>query len=266
METKRPDVALVLSSGSSRGLAAIGAIESLQSHGFKITSVAGCSMGAIVGGMFAAGKLPELKDWYEQMTLRKMLSLSDFKPRLNYLLGGEKIMQALAELIPGVQIEDLEIPLALIASDMNTGEEVVFREGDLSHAIRASFSLPLILEPVQDGNRLLMDGGITNALPLNRVARKTGDILVSVNVSARERPDLKAVMSKNSRFASLMNRVNDIMIQQHCELMKQLCPPDINIDVAMNQFGMFEFDHADKIINYGRHLMDKAIEKFDKKA
>lgn len=256
------DVALVLSSGSSRGLASIGAIESLQAHDYNITSVAGCSMGAIVGGMFASGKLPELKSWYENMTLRRMWQLSDFRPSSNFLLKGEKIMSELTDMIKGIKMEDLPIPLTLISTDMITGMEVVFREGDLSHAIRASFSLPLVLEPVQDGDRLLMDGGITNALPLNRVQRHDGDILVSVNVSAPERPD-ESVKSKNQHYALLMNRINDIMIQQHCELMKQLCPPDINIDIAMNQFGMFDYDHADEIIAYGRQLMDSAIQRFE---
>ena len=284
-------VALVLSSGSSRGLASIGAIEALEENGYEISSVAGCSMGAIVGGMYAAGKLKELKEWYMQMTLKRMWELSDFTLSTSYLLHGERIIQALSELIPDYKIEDLRMPLALIATDMQTGREIVFRSGSLSHAIRASFSIPLVLEPVRDGKMLLMDGGITNALPLNRVARTEGDILVSVNVSAPDLPrkeeekqepswlermleqrNLKPTMFKRGTgaerlgYAALMNKVNDIMIQQHCELIKQLCPPDINIDIAMNQFGMFEYDHAETIIAFGKEKMQAAIAEYEAKA
>ena len=103
----KKNVALVLSSGSSRGLAHIGAIEALEERGYTVTSVAGCSMGAIVGGMYAAGKLAELKTWFVEMTRRRMLELTDFSLGKSHLVKGEKIMDALGELIPDYRIEDL---------------------------------------------------------------------------------------------------------------------------------------------------------------
>ena len=255
----KKDVALVLSSGSSRGLAHIGAIEALEAHGYTITSVAGCSMGAIVAGMYAAGKLSELKTWFVEMTRRRMLELTDFSLGKSYLVKGEKIMDALGELIPDKLIENLPVSLALVATDMITGNEVVFRSGNLNRAIRASFSLPVVLQPVHEGDMLLMDGGITNPLPVNRVARHEGDILVSSNVSA------KWLEAQTSQLSSLtiLDKVSDVMIQQNCELMKQLCPPDISIDVAMNQFGSFDYDRADEIIRFGFDKMAAAIEAFE---
>jgi len=290
-ETK--NVALVLSSGSSRGLAHIGAIEALEECGYHITSVAGCSMGAIVGGMYAAGKLSELKTWFAEMTRRKMLELTDFTIRKNYFVKGERIMEALGELIPDVQIEDLAMPLSLVATDMNSGKEVVFRSGALNKAIRSSFSIPVVLQPVRDGDMLLMDGGICNPLPLNRVARHKGDLLVSVNVSApwvkeetvagkesqeeKEQHDpswLERLLEQRERLfgksdedemgsLTILDKVSDVMIQQHGELMKQLCPPDINVDIATNQFGSFDYNHADEIIRFGHDKMVKAIKSYE---
>lgn len=255
----KKEVALVLSSGSSRGLAHIGAIEALEERGYNITSVAGCSMGAIVGGMYAAGKLAELKSWFVEMNRKRMLELTDFKIGAHYLVKGEKIMDALGELIPNVRIEDLPIPLSLVATDMHSGEEVVFRSGNLNRAIRASFSIPVVLRPVREGDMLLMDGGIVNPLPLNRVERHEGDLLVASNVSA------KWVLKNDEAMNSLtvLDKVSDVMIQQHGELMKQLCPPDITMDVATNQFGSFDYDRAEEIILFGHEKMLAAIEAFE---
>ena len=287
------NVALVLSSGSSRGLAHIGAIEALEANGYTITSVAGCSMGAIVGGMFAAGKLAELKTWFAEMTRRRMFELTDFALSKNYLVKGERIMEALGELIPDVKMEDLQMPLALVATDMNSGDEVVFRTGNLNRAIRASFSIPVVLQPVREGDTLLMDGGIANPLPLNRVVRHEGDILVCSNVSAKWLPTPAAETTETTKNTepsrspswlerlleqrdklfkqtesemsslTILDKVSDVMIQQHGELMKQLCPPDINMDMAMNQFGSFDYDRADEIIQFGFDQMSAAIKAYE---
>ena len=293
----KKDVALVLSSGSSRGLAHIGAIEALEERGYNITSVAGCSMGAIVGGMYAADKLAELKSWFVEMNRKRMFELTDFRLSTHYLVKGEKIMDALGELIPNVRIEDLPIPLSLVATDMNSGEEVVFRSGNLNRAIRASFSIPVVLQPVREGDMLLMDGGIANPLPLNRVERHEGDILVSSNVSAKwvlkavkqqikkqlaavkmseEQTWLERLVEQRDKLFSkltdeemssltVLDKVSDVMIQQHGELMKQLCPPDINIDVATNQFGSFDYDRAEEIILFGYEKMIAAIETYEQR-
>ena len=279
------NVALVLSSGSSRGLAHIGGIEALEERGYTITSIAGCSMGAIVAGMFAAGKLPELKAWFLDMTRRHMFELMDFTLTKNYLVKGEKLMGAIGDMIPDYQMENLNIPLSLVATDMKKGEEVVFRSGNLNHAIRASFALPVLLQPVQDGDRLLMDGGMSNPLPLNRVQRTEGDILACVNVSGafitkpeeEKEPSWLETMiekyagkklkptEKQMSTLSILDRCSDVMILQNSELMKRYCPPDICVDIAMNQFGSFEYDHAEEIIRFGYDKMMAQIDEYEKK-
>lgn len=278
------NVALVLSSGSSRGLAHIGGIEALEERGYTISSIAGCSMGAIVAGMFAAGKLPELKAWFLDMTRRHMFELMDFTLTKNYLVKGEKLMGAIGDMIPDYKMENLNIPLSLVATDMKKGEEVVFRSGNLNHAIRASFALPVLLQPVQDGDRLLMDGGMSNPLPLNRVQRTEGDILACVNVSGafitkpeeEKEPSWLETMiekyagkklkptEKQMSALSILDRCSDVMIQQHTELMKQYCPPDICVDIAMNQFGSFEYDNAEEIIRFGYDRMMAQIDEYEK--
>ena len=129
--TTMRDVALALSSGGARGLAHIGAIEELEQQGYRIRSVAGCSMGALVGGMYAAGRLAEFKEWMQTVDRRKMLSLLDLSLSINHLVKGEKVIDALKEIVPDVAIEDLPVEYQAIATDWKNGREVVFSKGSL---------------------------------------------------------------------------------------------------------------------------------------
>ena len=176
-------VALVLSSGGPRGFAYIGAIDELLSRGYEITSVAGTSIGSLIGGMYAAGKLPEVKDWLFSLGTWKVFSLMDFSISKNHLVNGDRVIAALKEIVPDVNIEDLDIPYKAVATDFYTGEEVVFDRGDLFQAIRASISIPSLFRPVKYGYRTLIDGGIANVMPMDRVDRTEGDIMVAINVN-----------------------------------------------------------------------------------
>lgn len=182
----KQNVALVLGSGGARGLAHIGAIEALEERGYRITSVSGCSMGSIIAGMFCAGKLEEAKRWFLSIDRQRILRLTDFSITGNSLVKGKRIIQALQEIVPDCPIESLPIPLTLVASDLITTDEVVFRTGSLFEAIRASISLPLFFQPVQWQGRLLVDGGILNPLPLRQIERTEGDILVAMNISGKD--------------------------------------------------------------------------------
>ena len=177
------DVALVLSSGGPRGFAYIGAIEELESRGYNITSIAGTSIGSLIGGMYAAGKLPEVKEFLFSLNGWKVFSLMDISISRNHLVKGDKVIEALQEIVPDVNIEDLRLPYKAIATDLLTGEEIIFDKGDLFHAIRASISIPSLFRPVKMGMRTLIDGGIANTMPLNRVERSGHDILVAFNVN-----------------------------------------------------------------------------------
>ena len=179
-------VALVLGSGGARGLAHIGAIEALEEHGYLISSVSGCSMGAIIAGMYCAGKIAEAKEWFLSIDRQKILQLTDFSITGNSLVKGRKVIEALQEIVPDCGIESLRIPLTIVATDLMTTDEVVFKSGSLFEAIRASISIPLFFQPVQWQGRLLVDGGILNPLPLRQVHRTQGDILVAMNISGKD--------------------------------------------------------------------------------
>ena len=284
---EKKDVALVLSSGGARGLAHIGAIDELLGQGYHITSVAGCSMGALVGGMYAAGKLAEFKQWMMGVDKKKILSLLDLSLSINHLVKGVKIIDALKEVVPDVNIEDLNIPFCAVATDWESGREVVFRKGSLYEAIRASISLPLFFDPVKRDGMVMVDGGIMNPLPLNRVARTGDDLLVAVNVSAQYDTDhlrlrevaeqqkpkavskAVAVLRKllpgnlDLNYVTLLTRMYSLMIQQNAVLSAKLYHPDVLVDIAMNRFGSFEYDQVAKISKLGQMKMKKALLKVE---
>ena len=140
----KKDVALVLSSGGPRGWAYIGAIEELVSRGYNITSVAGTSIGSLIGGIYAAGRLDEVKEWLFRLDAWKVFHLMDISLSKNHLVKGDKVIEALKEIVPDINIEDLSIPYRAVAADLYTGEEVVFDRGPLFDAIRASISIPSV--------------------------------------------------------------------------------------------------------------------------
>lgn len=179
----KKDVALVLSSGGPRGLAYIGAIEELLSRGYGIHSVAGSSMGSLVGGVYAAGKLEEFKEWITTLNGWSVFSLMDISLSKNHFVKGDKIISAIKEIVPDINIENLPIPYCAVATDLCTGEEIVFKSGKLFDAIRASISIPSLFRPVRHDMSLLIDGCMVNCLPLNHVARKDGDMLVAFDTN-----------------------------------------------------------------------------------
>ena len=281
-------IALVLSGGGARGLAHIGAIETLESHGYEITSISGCSMGALIGGMYAAGKLPEVKDWVLALDRRKVLSLVDFSLSLTHLVKGDRVMEALKEIVPDVNIEDLPIPYTAVATDWNSGKEVIFDHGSLYDAIRASISIPLFLNPVRREDMLLVDGGLVNSLPLNRVVRHSGDLLFGINVSTHdyqgellmqqfvERKLLSksmpaAVMNRimkhfegiNINYVTLLMRTIAIMLEQNTRQQILISRPDLVVQVPMKRYGVFDFDKAAAILQIGKHKTSRALRRFE---
>ncbi len=181
------NVALVLGSGGARGLAHIGSIEALEERGYTITSIAGCSMGSIIAGMYAAGQLKEAKEWFLSVDKQLILRMMDINLLSgNSLVKGQRIIEELQKVVPDRPIEDLNIPCSIVATDMIHSDEVVFRTGSLFEAVRASISIPLFFKPVQIGARLLIDGGILNPLPLHVIERTPGDILVAADISGKD--------------------------------------------------------------------------------
>lgn len=268
-------------------MAHIGVIEELEAQGYKITSIAGCSMGALVGGVYAAGKLNEFREWMKTIDRKKMLSLIDFSLSLNHIVKGTRIIEAIMEFVPDVNIEDLPIPYCAVATDLKAGKEVLFNKGSLFQAIRASISLPSFYEPVQRDDMILIDGGVINPLPLNRVKRQAGDILVGIDVSGHdykaqwdEQQRLTAIQKSDAslktkildmlipdnidfNYYTVLSRASSLMIRQNSILMAQLMNPDILIDIQMNRYGTFDFDKSEKLIAIGRQKTLPAIDKYE---
>ena len=279
------DVALVLSSGGARGLAHIGAIEELEAQGYQISSVAGCSMGALIGGVYAAGKPQEFRQWMKTIDRKKMLELTDFSLSLNHIVKGTRIIEAIMEFVPDMPIEDLPIPYCAVATDWKSGREVTFRRGSLFQAIRASISLPTFYEPVQRDGMILIDGGVTNPIPMNRVARHKGDIMVAIDVSGLDyegewetqheiaekrknttslsRMILNKLLPDNLEFNyyTMLSRVSSLMIHQNSLLMAQLMKPDILVDIKTSRYGGFDYDKSEKLIAIGRQKTKQALHK-----
>lgn len=283
------DVALVLSSGGARGLAHIGAIEELESHDYRIASIAGCSMGALVGGIYAAGKLSAFREWMKTIDRKRMLELTDFSFSIDHLAKGTRIIEAIMEFVPDVSIEELPIPFCAVATDWMTGHEVLFREGSLFQAIRASISLPSFYEPVRRDGMVLIDGGVINPIPMNRVVRHEGDILVGIDVSGHDyeaqsvmqhkleekrkhsgslsRQILHRLLPEHIEFNhyTMLSRVNSIMIRQNSLLMTMLMKPDMLVDIQMRRYTTFDFDKSEKLIAIGRKKAQQAIRNYEQK-
>ena len=281
MNTK--DVALALSSGGARGLAHIGAIEELDSNGYHITSIVGCSKGALIGGVYAAGKLEEFREWMKTIDRKKMLELTDFSFSINHLVKGNRIIEAIMDFVPDIAIEELPIPYCAVATDLKAGREVVIDKGSLFEAIRASISLPSFYEPVQRDDMILIDGGVINPIPLNRVKRNAGDILVGVDVSGHDYKSqwdemhrltgwqkndksLKAkILDKlipdniEFNYYTVLSRTSSLMIRQNSILMAKLMKPGMLIDIQMNRYGTFDFDKSEKLIAIGRQKTAQVI-------
>ncbi len=278
-------VALVLGGGGARGLAHIGAIEELLQRGYVIHSIAGTSIGAIVGGFYASGQLEDLKQKFDQLSRRDIMSLIDLSLGLDHVASGDKLEELMEEMFEGEKIEDLPISFRCCASDLVSGHEKVFSKGPLARAIRASISIPGFFRPVNIDGAAYVDGSVHNVLPLNRVEREKGDLLVGVNVSGPDEKPNADYMTKNDKTTSLVQaimahipllrsqfsenyvnlglRVARISIQNASRMAVQLTPPDVYAEVAMDRFGLFDYSQNNEIIDYGRKIMAEALDKYE---
>ena len=283
-KSKNKRIALVLADGGAKGYAHIGAIKALEEQGFEIHSVAGTSMGALVGGLYAAGKLDEGYEYLKSINKRKLFSLSDIRHiGLDGIMGGEDVYEVLKDIIGDVRIEDLKVNYCAIATDIDTGEEKVFRKGRLIDAIRASISIPGVFRPYTINNRRYVDGAMTNGLPINRVCRENGDMVVAINldtyVSSESNTFTKLLKHggsgiipsieelRKSRHFGFLARLYDILtgenvfniitnsffisINQNKRLMAELTKPDIYINIDLKGYDTHNFNSAEAICNLG---------------
>lgn len=177
-------VALVMGSGGARGYAHIGVLEELERRGYEVVAISGCSMGALVGGVYAAGQLAAYRDWVCRLDYFDVLRLVDVTWSAMGAMKADKVMGKLKSLVGGVHIEDLAIPVTTVATDMTRQREVWFQSGPLLEAIRASIAVPGVITPVYRGKQVLVDGGLLNPLPITPSVSADADLVMAVNVTA----------------------------------------------------------------------------------
>ena len=277
-------VALALAGGGARGVAHIGAIEELERRGYEIAAVAGTSMGALVGGMYAAGHLEEFKEWMCSLDRYKVFGLVDFRFSAEGLVKGSRVIDAMKELIPDMRIEQMRLPFTAVSADLLTGREVVIERGGLYDAIRASIAIPSVFRPVHRDGMVLTDGGIVNPMPVNRVRREAGDLLVAVDVCApfavegsgavggsvpaagvnaigAGRAALRKLPSLN--YYKLITASTEIMTQHLTRLMCRLYRPDVLVELPADRFGLFEFYRSREIAEAGAAAARQALDRFE---
>lgn len=177
-------VALCLGSGGARGYTHIGVIEALEERGYEIIAISGCSMGAIVGGFYSAGRLQEYRDWVVSLRYLDVIKLLDISLLAGGMIRGDKIFNIIDELLTGVQIEDLNIPFTAVATDLTSHKEVWFQRGSLAQAVRASAAIPGMLSPVSLNGSMMVDGAVLNPLPITPCVSAHADLIMAVDLSA----------------------------------------------------------------------------------
>ncbi|GLO28733.1 hypothetical protein PPUN12996_07890 [Pseudomonas putida] len=202
-------VALVLGSGGARGYAHIGVIEEIERRGYDIACIAGCSMGAVIGGIYAAGKLEDYRNWIESLDYLDVLRLVDVSFRLG-AIRGDKVFGQIRKIVGEINIEELRIPYTAVAADLTNQQEIWFQEGCLHQAMRASAAIPSLFTPVMQGNRMLVDGGILNPLPIVPVVSSHCDLIIAVNLNATNQkqyqlPVIERPAAFKMRFDALLS-------------------------------------------------------------
>lgn len=291
------NISLVLSSGGARGIAHIGVIEELERRGYHINAISGTSMGALVGGLYAAGGLSLYKEWMLTLDYMDIFSLVDFTISGRGLVKGEKVLNEMKKIIPDKKIEDFAIPFSAIATDIINGKEIVFDKGSLYDAIRASVSIPTVFTPFEFEGLKLVDGGVVNPVPINRVKRTKDDILVVVDVNAqvpyqpKKKNQVKLEekqLKSNKKFSkyvdllthrfnnhvpksekdklgyfNLINKTTSLMVHQISVMAIENGKPDVLINFPHESYGVFDFYKTADIIKLGTEITKQALDTFE---
>lgn len=292
MSEDRKTVSLVLGSGGARGLAHIGVIEWLDEHDYEIRSISGCSSGAMVGGVHAAGKLGEFTRWVTALDRLDVFRLLDLAFNRSGLFKGERVIEVLRELVGELDIEDLPVPFTAIATELANGREVWLDRGPLFDAIRASIAFPTIFTPHTVAGRRLVDGGLVNPVPIGPTLRDDTDLTVAVNPSSFNRPRQRrsersaapspeADESYRSRIARFIRELGsgdddgdeeaDLslfdVVTRSIDTMQNLVArhrlasqsPDVLIDIPRDACMIYEFHRAEEMIELGRETAQAAL-------
>ena len=283
-------VALVLSSGGSTGLAHIGVINELEKHGFQILSVSGSSIGSVIGGLYAMGKLPEFTVWVKTLDRKTIWGLMDFTISTHGLLKGVKAFDEMKTFIPDMNIEEMDISFVAVATDILNEKEVVFNSGSFYEAIRASIAIPTLLTPVKYKDTILVDGGVLIPIPIEHVVRKNNDILVVVNLYGDKIVELEKPNSSNNNqnytklngliktitrlvvsgdkrslgYYSLLKATTLAMVHKIAKQNIEIFKPDILINIPYDSSDTFDFHKAEELIKLGEVAANEAILEYMK--
>jgi NTE family protein len=291
-------VGLALGSGASRGWAHIGIIDALQQLDIEIDFVAGCSIGSYVGAAFCANKLAELEEWVRSLTEWQVTALLGLGWHKGGIVSGEKVFQKLAEDFTAENLEDLEKPLGIIATDLQRGREAWFTEGSTVKAVRASCSIPGLFPAYHYQDKWLVDGGVMNPVPVNLVREMGADIVIAVNLGSdfnvasdqvnqvknQEVNDTKLsqlldksrstlnqwfegkftkdeeVLTPPSMFSTMNTSLN---IMQDWLTRSKLAsdPPNITLAPKLGHVGIMEFHRASECIEIGKKTVERMAEQ-----
>lgn len=282
-------ISLVLGSGGARGLVHVGVIRWLIEHGYEIKSISGCSIGALIGGVYAAGKLDEFEEWITSIDQSDMTMLLDFSWQSSGMFKGDKIIDSLRQLIGEVAIDDLPIPYTAVAANVAEEKEVWLKSGSLFDAIRASISLPLFFTPHVINGEELIDGGVLNPVPIAPTFGDNTDVTIAVNLGGE--PELlkqevtpvslptkesnlhdkvsnfidnlgnnvKSKMSFNFAAYDIANQAFDAMQSTIARQKLAAYPADITLEVPRNACGTLEFERSKEMIDRGYHLAQATL-------
>lgn len=286
LKTPQP-LALALGGGSARGWAHIGVLRALDEANIKISMIAGTSIGALVGGCYLAGKLDELEEFARSLTRRRMFSLMDITFRGSGLFGGMKLDRKLHQHLDGLNIDDLPCPYVAVATELRTGHEIWLSTGSLIMAMRASYALPGVFEPIPYDHRLLVDGALVNPVPVSVCRAYEQPLVLAVNLNYDQfgraavvkynsparaghedviSPAHGGTISHESRLGItgvMMDAFN--IIQDRISRARMAGdPPDIALMPSIGHIGLTEFHRAAETIDIGYQETRKQLENIER--
>ncbi len=282
MAKQSRSVSLVLGSGGARGHAHIGVIRALEEKGFSIENISGTSMGAVIGGIYAAGELETYNEWAFNLARGDVVKLLDFSFTLRSIFKGERIIEVLKELVGDRKIEELDKRFTAVATSLDDQREVWLNSGSLFTAIKASTAVPGVFAPVELDGRTLVDGGLVNPIPIAPTLNDSTDLTIAVNLAGidddytppdaeqgpddagnsyrekiadflngfREQDD-SAGLDSNSDAADLLVKSIDVMQGAIARLKLAAYAPDKTIEIPRNACSFFEFHRAEEMANLG---------------
>ncbi len=267
----RPRIGLALGSGAGRGWAHIGVLRALKEAGIVPDVIAGSSVGALAGGAYAADRLEDLADWATGITRRRMFGFLDLKFWSNGLIGGGRLAEQLRRSFGALQIEELPLRFAAIATEIGTGHEIWLTRGSLVDAMRASYALPGILPPVKIAGRWLMDGAVVNPIPVSAARALGARVVIAVNLNSdllgrgtviqdhAVDPPADDAADAPRRFSRVMIEAFNIAQDRIARSRLAGDPPDLVIAPKLGHIGLFEFHRAEEAIKVGAEAAERAL-------